>query len=211
MERRMTGGKIEVRRKDDGGVRIGGHAAVFYDGTPDTEYWIFDDLVERVMPGAFDTVLARGDDVAALWDHNVGQLLGRTASGTLRLEQDDVGLAFEVDLPDTQLGRDIGALVERGDVTGASIGFAIGDDGEEVWRRLGSIDVREIYKVGMLRDASPVTFPAYAGTDVAKRAVGDCAETQESRDAWRRSLQARIGAVMARAVAVEADKVRFGD
>jgi len=211
MERRMTGGKIEVRRKDDGGVRIGGHAAVFYDGTPDTEYWIFDDLVERVMPGAFDPVLERGDDVAALWDHNVGQLLGRTASGTLRLEQDDVGLAFEVDLPDTQLGRDIGALVERGDVTGASIGFAIGDDGEEVWRRLGSIDVREIYKVGMLRDASPVTFPAYAGTDVAKRAVGDCAETQESRDAWRRSLQARIGAVMARAVAVEADKVRFGD
>ncbi len=205
IERRMTGGRVELRARDDGAKRIGGYASVFYDGTPDTEYWIFDDLVERVMPGAYDTVLTRGDDVAALWDHDVGELLGRTASETLRLNQDSKGLAFEVDLPDTQIGRDTGTLVERGDVTGASIGFMVGgqaDGGREVWRTENGVDIREIYSVGYLRDVSPVTFPAFTGTAVGLRALGDAGDIDAAR---REAVEARarkLAAVRGRAKAV---------
>ena len=202
MERRMTRGAVELRKRDDEKPRIGGYASVVYDGTPGTEYWIFNDLVERVMPGAFDRVLARGDDVAGLWDHDLGQLLGRTASGTLRLSQDQRGLAFELDLPDTQLGRDTLALVERGDVTGASIGFAVGD-GVEVWRREGGIDVREIHSVGFLRDVSAVTFPAFEDTEVGMRALGDGGEAAESRREFRAGLEARLAAVRGRAKVVQ--------
>ena len=49
---------------------------------------------ETIARGAFDSALGR-DDVLALVDHDMGKLLGRTSTGTLRLSSDDHGLAFE--------------------------------------------------------------------------------------------------------------------
>ena len=54
----------------------------------------------------------------ALFNHERGALLGRTCSGTLRLSEDGTGLRYEIDLPDTTVGRDVAALLERGDLTG---------------------------------------------------------------------------------------------
>ena len=55
-------------------------------------------------------------------------MLARTKSGTLRLSEDSRGLAFDLDIPDTQAGRDILALAERGDIGGASFGFVATDE-----------------------------------------------------------------------------------
>lgn len=116
---------------------------------------------EVIMPGAFRV----GEDVLALVDHDPRQLLGRTRTGTLRLEQDARGLAFEVDVPDTQLGRDVLAMAQRGDLGGMSFGFNVRDESWSGRRReVRSLDLIEVSVVH--------AFPAYQGTEVQARAAG---------------------------------------
>jgi len=62
---------------------------------------------EIVRPGAFARAIQQGQDVRALFNHDENHVLGRTANGTLRLEEDARGLAVEIDPPDTQVGRDV--------------------------------------------------------------------------------------------------------
>lgn len=115
---------------------------------------------ETIARGAFDGLLT--GDVVALVNHDMGQLLGRTSSGTLRLDSDDHGLSFELDLPDTQLGRDVRILVERGDLAGMSFSASLG----QVDRTEGGVTHRSFKQ---LVDVSVVTSPAYLGTSVAVR------------------------------------------
>lgn len=124
---------------------------------------------ERLARSAFDGVLDRSDsDAVALVEHDPGRLIGRQSSGTLRLKVDDEGLAFEVDLPDTQDGAYVRALAARGDLTGASFGFIPGNDGTWTRAKDGS-QVHTVNTVEFLRDISSVTFPAYSGAGVALR------------------------------------------
>ncbi len=123
------------------------------------------DFVEVVAPGAFARSLASGGDILAMVDHERSRLLARTRSGTLRLAEDSAGLAFELSVPDTTVGRDVLALAERGDLGGMSFGFLVPKDGE-TWdgnrRTLTAVDLREISVVS--------AWPAYPDTTVAARA-----------------------------------------
>jgi HK97 family phage prohead protease len=146
------------------GDTLVGHAAVF--GQMAQVPGGYEQLSER----AFEDVLKLPDsDVTALWNHDPAMLLGRQASGTLRVRADAEGLAFENDLPDTSYANDLRKLVARGDITGASFGF-IPDLDKSTWTRAkdGS-QVHTINAIKYLRDVSPVTFPAYAGAGVALR------------------------------------------
>src|SRR5262249_31979044 len=124
---------VRSRRDDSGNSGPGtivGYAAVFYSATdPGTEYvladWSDECVVEQIAPGAFDRALKDQDDVRALFNHNADYVLGRTASGTLRMTEDDKGLRYEADLPDTTVARDLAAMVERGDINGSSFAFAV--------------------------------------------------------------------------------------
>src|SRR5690242_6100190 len=71
--------------------------------------------VEQVAPQAVAKTLQEAH-IRALWNHDVSAVLGRAGAGTLRLRSDDVGLFYEVDLPDTTVGRDVVELLRRGDV-----------------------------------------------------------------------------------------------
>lgn len=154
--------QVQLRAAVDGNT-LAGHAAVFGQVARVPGGW------ERMAPTAFDQVLDASDtDVVALVNHDMGLLLGRQSAGTLRLKTDDTGLLFEVDLPDTGYARDLRALVARGDITGASIGFVPGE--ERYLRAPDGARLVEHVSVARLRDVSPVTTPAYAGTDVALRA-----------------------------------------
>jgi HK97 family phage prohead protease len=149
-------------RSQISGNTLRGHAAVFGSLTR------IGQIYERIAPGAFANALQAGSDVRALVNHDPSMLLGRTSSGTLRLQEDSEGLAFEVDIPDTTTGRDLRTLVERGDITGASFGFIPGQVA-----RTRAEDGRSVIthtSVAVLRDISPVTFPAYSDTDIAVRA-----------------------------------------
>jgi uncharacterized protein len=169
MEKRFNERRVEVRagqRADGAAVsRIGGYAAVFYDGSPATEYELCPGYVERLMKGCFDNALAAGDDARCLFNHDPNHVLGRVSARTNRLTADAVGLAYECDLPDTQLGRDLPASIGRGDITGSSFSF---DCVGETWRKENDLWIREITGV-RLYDVGPVTFPAYAGTSSGVR------------------------------------------
>lgn len=146
--------ELEVRAR---GRRLEGYAALF-----DVETRI-GHLVESIAPGAFAGSLF--GDVLALVDHDLGRVLARTRSGTLRLSEDSRGLAFDLDVPATRAGNDVLALVERGDLGGTSFGFMFHKNGE-TWngnkRTLRTIDLREISVVP--------AWPAYEGAVVNARA-----------------------------------------
>lgn len=159
VERRVAV-QAEIRRESraTGGAVIAGYAAVFNV--------LSDDLGgfrEVIAPGAFRDTIAVAD-IRALVNHDPNLILGRTASGTLRLVEDDKGLAFEVDLPDTQVARDLTASVERRDISQMSFSFERLDD---EWER-GTPDIRTLKKVTLF-DVALVTFPAYPQTEVALR------------------------------------------
>jgi hypothetical protein len=152
---------VELRSRLDGDT-LYGHAAVFGQVAQVPGGW------EQLARSAFDDALTSPDaDVRALVNHDPSKLLARQEAGTLRLGVDDEGLAFEVDLPDTSYARDLRALVERGDLTGASFGFIPGDDDFD--RAPDGRQRRTHTRVARLVDVSAVTFPAYEGAGVALR------------------------------------------
>jgi uncharacterized protein len=157
---------LRVSRADGQPTRIGGYAALYNAESID-----LGGFVERIAAGAFDGSLAA--DVRALWNHDPSHVLGRTQAGTLRLASDPRGLAFEVDLPDTTLGRDVAVSIERRDVSGMSFGFrAIKDQ----WAKLGPGKWLRTLLDAELYDVSPVTFPAYPQTEVAVRSLNDAGD-----------------------------------
>lgn len=122
---------------------------------------------EQFERGSFTEALKMTEpSPVALWDHNTSALLGRSASGTLRMRDSRDGVMYEIDLPDTSLGRDIEALARRDDIGGASVGFYEGDfDFRDT--ALGRTATHT--RVDRIRDASLVALPAYAGTTTAIR------------------------------------------
>jgi len=156
MERRHA---YETRADLDGG-RLIGHASVFNQETRIGEFY------EVISPAAFDDVL--GDDVVLQLEHT-GLPLARTSSGTMKLSTDATGLLVDADPADTSAGRDLRALVARGDLYHMSFGFTVAKD---AWsKRDDGGHLRTIEKVQRLYDVSVVTFPAYLGTDVSLRSL----------------------------------------
>ncbi|MEC3439862.1 HK97 family phage prohead protease, partial [Bacillus cereus] len=120
----------------------------------------FDEVIE---PGAFARSLSENSDIRALFNHNWDNVLGRTKSGTLRLEEDEKGLKFEIELPNTSVGRDLAESMSRGDINQCSFGFWIT---EENWDYSVEPALRTIKEVE-LYEISVVSIPAYDDTEVS--------------------------------------------
>jgi hypothetical protein len=162
--------------------KVGGHAAVFNSESQD-----LGGFVEIIRPGAFSDSLRRGINVRALYHHSDLSLLGTTQAGTLKLREDDTGLAFELELPDTTPGRDVGVLVDRGDISGCSFAFRVAEGGERWEERNGKI-VRELLKV----DLSEVTLthdPAYLDTTVARRSLSSRTPAKSLHALWLETIR----------------------
>jgi len=156
--------RVEVRAAADDPNSIEGYAAVFDS--------LSDDLGgfrEVIKPGAFKRALAESGDILCVVDHDRSKLLGRTMSGTCRVTQDDKGLFFRCAMPDTQLGRDMRALIARGDYSQCSFKFGMDPDDDEAedWAEGTAGIVRTIRSVARLGDVSTVLTPAYRSTSVA--------------------------------------------
>ncbi|RME97120.1 MAG: HK97 family phage prohead protease [Alphaproteobacteria bacterium] len=153
IERRATA--LELRAAER---RLEGHAAVF-----DMPAKI-GGFTETIARGAFAASLEKRDDILALVDHDQSRVLARTKSGTLKLSEDDKGLAFSLDVPDTQAGRDVLALAERGDLGGMSFGFRVPKGGAR-WRG----NTRELCEIDLMEISVVSAWPAYEGTSIQAR------------------------------------------
>lgn len=155
--------EVRADRADDGKARLVGYAAKFNTFSEILGGW----FREKIAPGAFkDAILT--DDVRALWNHDANFVLGRNRSGTLRLAEDENGLAIEIYPPDTQLVRDmVLAPIERGDVNQMSFGF---EANSEAWDWAKDPAERTLLAVSLF-DVSPVTYPAYRDTEIALRSL----------------------------------------
>ena len=148
-----------------------GYAAVF-----DSESEDLGGFRETIEPGAFaKTLRERRDDHKAFLNHNWDRLLGSRKAGTLRLKEDNYGLHAEIDLPDTQDGRDVAALTARGDIHAMSFGFVpVRTEQADNGRRQRLLEVK-------LREVSPVTaWPAYNATTAGVRALAELVQVEES-------------------------------
>jgi len=163
---------------------LAGYAAMY--GKPSVNLGGF---VETLAPGAFRSTLARiksGEhDLFLLTEHTQQNILARVSAGNLRLEEDSVGLRFTVELPDTQLGRDVRELVGRGILRGMSFSFATVRD---AWVKDGGTRRRTVHDLTMY-EVSVVGSPAYPATSVA-------ATRANPNDVWWNA--ARLRAVSAR-------------
>ena len=149
-------------RSDGTGKNIvaAGYAALFNVRSKD-----LGGFVEVVLPSAFTKTLQE-TNVRAYQDHNRALYLGCTENGTVRLATDNRGLHYEIDLPDTSVGRDAAALLERRDMTGSSFGFKSHGGTSTVAVESDGTLLRSLRDVA-LHHVSPLTEePAYQGTNV---------------------------------------------
>lgn len=184
IERRVA---LELRAASGNGLprpgRLVGYAAVFDKPSED-----LGGFIEIVRPGAFKrTLQSNRTDPLALVHHLPHLVLGRRTAGTLRLEEDARGLAFEIDMPDTQPARDLVVSVERGDVKGASFAFTVASDGER-WSVAGDKVLRELLEV-TLHDVTVTPTPAYPDTEVARRSLDRHMPRRPRLHALRRFLE----------------------
>jgi hypothetical protein len=139
---------------------------------------------EKILPGAFDKVLARQrgkQDVVAVFNHDNNIVLGRTSSGTLELSSDAKGLRYEVTPPATR--SDIVELIARRDVRGSSFAFTVGTGGD-AWSSDDKGSIRSVREVSGLFDVGPVVNPAYPDSSVqaALRSYEAWMETQNVKE-----------------------------
>ncbi len=203
MERRLLASpnlgqlRVAVRSEDGDSRTLAGYGAVYFrEHDQGTQYQLWTDTVERIMPGAFDRAI-REDDVRGLFNHDADNILGRTAAGTMRLSVDDVGLRYEIDAPDTDLANRVIEAVNRGDVSGSSFAFL---PRSVTWREEmndeeQTVYIREINEVELF-DTGPVTYPAFESTTAGTRSAFGIDEVQAEfakwAEDWRQRSAARV-------------------
>lgn len=173
---------FEIRASDSGeGRMVTGYAALF---ETETNIGMFREKIER---GAF-TASLKDSDIHALYNHSYDMVLGRMKSGTLRVKEDDKGLAVEIDLPDTQQARDLEALMERGDVDQMSFQFSM-RGGVEEWDDSQDPPLRTIRTVGEMFDVTVCPRGAYPDTSCALRSLEQHRKAKNFDAARRRKLR----------------------
>ena len=176
---------------DDGKMIVEGYAAVFDSPTliyesPYTGYR----YMETIASGAF-----AGADMgrtALKYNHcDNGLVLARASNGTLQLETDAKGRYMRAELAPTTQGRDIYALIQRGDLDKMSFAFTVAED-EETDSRDDKKLLRTIKRFDTIYDVSVVDFPAYDDTSIVARSNEDSyfqqldhARQQEARQRLR--------------------------
>jgi uncharacterized protein len=187
-ERRMLAAEgIEVRAQENENEPIGfvGHAAVFNSRSL-IEGWA-GSFIEEAMPGSFRKTIQEAD-IRMLINHDANLVLARNRAGTLRLKEDKTGLLTDADMAPTSYARDMALSLERGDVSGMSIGFEVI---KEEWDWDQDPPLRQIHEY-RLWDVSVVTYPAFTETDAALRSAGFatlCRSLKLDKEQERRFLQ----------------------
>lgn len=140
----------------DGKTKIVGHGAMYNVRSLD-----LGGFIEIVKPGAFKRSLEGGKEIKSFFNHDPNMVLGTTAAGTLSVFDDNAGLRYEIDPPETTYAKDLMVSMKRGDVKGSSFSFATISDN---WYMDGGQLMRELIETELF-ELGPVTDPAYPASD----------------------------------------------
>lgn len=180
--RRHSASQFGIETRANGKKYLTGYGIVFNVLSRSMYGWY-----ERILPSALD-----GCDVTEViskFNHDMNMPLGTSWARTLTWEVDEKGVKYSVELPDTNLGRDIEVLVGRGDLRDSSFEFNTATGGVDWVTEQTTdgfeIEIREIKKLRKLWDLSPVMLGAYPdtgkeGLSVAKREYEAFKETRKS-------------------------------
>ena len=171
-ERRFM--QVELRAPEKESRTVEGYAAVF---NSDSEL-IYGSFIERIAPGAFDDVL--NDDAVALFNHDPNLILARNKVN-MTIKQDDKGLLYRFDAPNTTAGNDLLENLRLGNVRTSSFAFTIAEEKWTYSDDRAKPSIRTITKIERLFDVSPVTYPAYPDTSVAQRSFQSIIEAEERK------------------------------
>ena len=124
-------------------------------------------FIERICKGAFKRALDRAENVKLLLNHDDRKIYANTRDGSLKLNEDNIGLHARVTVCDTELAR----KARAGELVGWSFGFNDVKDGVENKRDEDGFPLRDVHDLDLdevsLLDRSHT--PAYEGTLVAVR------------------------------------------
>jgi hypothetical protein len=135
---------------------------------------------EVISRGALDG--ADLSDVPFKYNHSDQHMvMARTRNKTLELMPDEQGLSIRANLADTTSGRDLYALIRRGDVDKMSFAFTVSEESYNKDTR-----TRSINKFKKIWDVSAVDTPAYPETSISARSYFEAAEA-----AWLESEKER--------------------
>jgi HK97 family phage prohead protease len=167
---------VECRMEERGEKRALVGKPIVYN----SESQLFGDWREVILPGAFDASIDdTSTDVYALNQHNTDQPLARRAKGTLRINKADDGIMVEFDLGSQTYAADLEKNVEDGNVEKMSFGFRVTKDNWSEPTEERPYYVREVIEAKLI-EVSPVTFPAYTDTSLAKRSFEQFRKQSES-------------------------------
>ncbi|MEC1663346.1 HK97 family phage prohead protease [Bacillus halotolerans] len=177
---------LETRSEGEKAKVITGYALKF-----NTKSNVLGNFIETIEPGALDGTDM--SDVRALVDHVPSQIIGRTTSGTLKLNVDDVGLRFEVTLPSTQYANDLYENIRLGNITNCSFGFHLAPQGAVRQKNpTTGVDFQRIRKISKLTDISVVTYPAYNDTDVFARNLNEAIKESNQKETEELKFQLEL-------------------
>lgn len=168
-KRLVNNSKIELRNAmDDESSKLIGYGIVYGQRTK-----IYSDLYEIIHPGAASDYLATNPDIRCALNHSMDHIFGRSKSGTASFVEDEFGVRYEVEPPDTQWSKDAMESIKRGDIDGSSFTFYVSEGNEKVTRQKDGSFLREIFKLDVIGEMGPVSYPAYEGTSAYARSLKD--------------------------------------
>lgn len=167
---------IEERTIEGCAVVFGEESRVLFDKVKKRFF------VETIEPGAVTEEMFREWDVKALCEHNKERMLARSfnGKGSLALSVDSHGVKYRFVAPNTPDGDYVVEMTKRGDLFGSSFAF-ITNEKENVRYELrkDGVLLRRVFKIDRMFDVSPVSDPAYMGTEVAVRSLDEYFEKEK--------------------------------
>lgn len=189
--------EVRAEQNEERGNFLTGQPIV-YDERTDLGW--YDEIIDD---GALDDTDLR--DVRFLVNHNTDMIpLARSrnnnVNSTMQLEVkpgSGMGIRVDLDTENNAEAKGLYSAVERGDITGMSFMFAVGED------RWEDIDTdhptRHILRISKVYEVSAVTFPAYEATSIQARGLSEALE----------SAKESLESVRAKALEVERERTRL--
>ena len=168
--------EITYRAKKDSEKKVIQGYAVVFDSWTDISSW-GEIWKECIRKGAFTQSL-KENNILALYNHDFNNVLARK-DVNMKLVEDDKGLYFEIELPDTTQGNDLYELIDKGIVNQCSFSGYVRknlwseDNGGNVLREILEIDLIEI-------TITPI--PAYEVTEAEVKRSREIKSTKENKE-----------------------------